>query len=100
MAAQNSTAADPKVQVKLSVPYKCAYGEVIKVVGNAPELGNWNADAARAFSWTDDNVWVRDLQLPPGTYEFKVRPRLSGWICGLGRFGGWFVEVLTESLTL
>lgn len=47
------------------------------VVGSAPELGSWDADAARPLSaeayTPTKNLWSRSLYLPPSsTFEYKV----------------------------
>ncbi|GFH08318.1 anaphase promoting complex (APC) subunit 2, partial [Haematococcus lacustris] len=64
--------AAPKVKVQLSTSYKCDADAVIKVVGNAPELGGWDASAAEAFHQDGEGLWRSELQLAPGKYEFKV----------------------------
>ncbi|GFH13399.1 anaphase promoting complex (APC) subunit 2, partial [Haematococcus lacustris] len=58
--------ATPKVKVQLSTSYKCDADAVIKVVGNAPELGGWDASAAEAFHQDGEGLWRSELQLAPG----------------------------------
>lgn len=48
------------------------YGETIKLVGSAPELGGWDIGAAPELAWSDGDVWTTTLELPPGDVHFKV----------------------------
>lgn len=94
-----SQASKDKVVVKLSVQHRCAFGEVIKVrarslpvalktavdacaccgcvheqvVGNAEEFGSWDTNESEDLTWSEGDVWQRDVLLGPGLYEFKVR---------------------------
>jgi hypothetical protein len=57
-----------------------AYGEVHKIVGGHPSLGDWNVDAAPAMQWSDGDVWSLDVSMPAGTsLEFKVGHSGCGW---------------------
>lgn len=55
------------------VHLQAEFGEQLKLVGSAPELGEWDVAQAPALDWTDDHVWVADLDLPKGeNIHFKV----------------------------
>ncbi len=72
-APGSEQASAAEVVVRFSVPYKCTFGEVMKVVGNAEELGAWDASAAPPLTWNSGDNWTGEVRLPPGTLEFKVR---------------------------
>lgn len=49
------------------------YGDSVKLVGSAPELGDWDLDRAPELSWGDGDVWTTSVELPPGSeVHFKV----------------------------
>jgi hypothetical protein len=39
--------------VKFKINYECAFGDVIYVIGNAPELGSWNFHQAVKLNWNE-----------------------------------------------
>jgi len=41
-----------RIQVFFNLPYETKPGQVIKISGSVPELGNWNANHAKLMSWT------------------------------------------------
>jgi hypothetical protein len=43
-----------------------------QVVGSSKEFGSWDVNAAGALTWSEGDVWQRDILLGPGQYEFKV----------------------------
>lgn len=52
------------------------FGDIIKLVGDAPELGEWDVDRAPELSWSDGDFWKADVELPPSSeVRFKVRLR-------------------------
>eukprot|EP00879_Flechtneria_rotunda_P022917 GHRR01024221.1.p1 GENE.GHRR01024221.1~~GHRR01024221.1.p1 ORF type:complete len:203 (+),score=60.15 GHRR01024221.1:211-819(+) len=57
--------------VKFILKHNSRQGEVWKVTGNCPELGNWVPELAPSLSWNDGGVWSSETPLPPGTYSFK-----------------------------
>ncbi|BDA46843.1 probable glucoamylase at N-terminal half [Coccomyxa sp. Obi] len=65
-------AASSGSTVRLTTQHEVAFGEVIKAVGTQEELGAWDPVAAPGLTWSDGNNWSVDLQLPPGSYEFKL----------------------------
>lgn len=62
--------------IRFSVVYCGQPGEVVRVTGSAPQLGQWDPDAALPMEWTDDHAWVsRSVQLKAGSdveYKFLI----------------------------
>jgi hypothetical protein len=44
--------------LSLKVTYKTNWGQEIGVVGNIPQLGNWDVKKALKMSWTNGHVWT------------------------------------------
>ncbi|GFH13030.1 hypothetical protein HaLaN_08830 [Haematococcus lacustris] len=42
------------------------------LVGEGDALGGWSVPHSPSLAWTADDVWVGNLDLAPGCYEFKV----------------------------
>lgn len=59
------------VNVSFKVQQGVKFGEVLKVVGGAPQLGDWSAAAAPAMEWSEGDNWSLQAELEPGTYSFK-----------------------------
>ena len=62
----------------VTVTIKCTrhleFGQVLKVVGDATEVGAWNLSAAPLLNWSEGDVWSVELQLPAASkLAFKVR---------------------------
>lgn len=57
------------VVFKAKKPVK--FGEVLKVVGGAPQLGDWDAAAAPAMRWSDGDNWTLEADLEPQSCSFK-----------------------------
>ena len=56
--------------------FQVDFGEQVVLVGNAPELGNWQLDHAPNMTWSEGDTWVATITLPPGTdveYKFVLR---------------------------
>lgn len=55
------------------------FGAGLRAVGSTVELGSWNVDDAPAFQWSEGDNWHKQLELPAGEQEFKVRwlPEIS-----------------------
>jgi Starch binding domain len=74
----------------LFVHAQLRYGERIAVVGNCPQLGEWNVAGGAKLTWHEGDVWAAELQLPVGVdIEFKVCVRacvrclfVGGWLSG------------------
>ncbi|GIL45406.1 hypothetical protein Vafri_2660 [Volvox africanus] len=57
--------------VKIKIPYRVNYGEVVRVVGSGALLGEWSADQALQLTWTEGDVWTAEVPIRAGHYEFK-----------------------------
>lgn len=40
------------------IHYKVNFGDVIAVIGNIPELGNWNDPGRQKLNWSEENIWI------------------------------------------
>jgi hypothetical protein len=56
--------------VTFSVKRRVAFGQHLRVVGSAPELGAWDPAQAPALSWNDGHVWTGSVELA-GDAAFK-----------------------------
>ncbi|MBI2332671.1 MAG: hypothetical protein HYU84_11020, partial [Chloroflexi bacterium] len=57
-ATPTPTATASSVQVTFTeVGYVTSYGQDIYIVGNVPELGNWNTAQAVKLNWVNSNTW-------------------------------------------
>lgn len=54
------------------------YGEHLRVVGAAPELGAWDPLAGPALEWTPGDCWTGRVALQAGQHEFKLVAMLNG----------------------
>ncbi|GIL72272.1 hypothetical protein Vretimale_428 [Volvox reticuliferus] len=57
--------------VKIRVPYRVNYGEVVRVVGSGTLLGDWSVEQALQLTWTEGDVWTAEVPFCAGHYEFK-----------------------------
>eukprot|EP00879_Flechtneria_rotunda_P000370 GHRR01000462.1.p1 GENE.GHRR01000462.1~~GHRR01000462.1.p1 ORF type:complete len:2238 (+),score=1076.63 GHRR01000462.1:245-6958(+) len=80
------------VKVQFKVPhYATSFGQELKIVGGAPELGEWDVTQAPAMTWNEGHSWTLTMFLPPGTYPFKVvvaspgGPAVARWETGDNR---------------
>jgi hypothetical protein len=49
------------------------YGERVRLVGNQPFLGNWDASKGPSLKWGQGHVWSATLNVPIGVdVDFKV----------------------------
>lgn len=76
------------------------YGEVIKVIGQGPQLGKWEVSTAPAMEWSEGDNWYLEVDLFPGVTDFKcavVRQdgSVASWEPGANRT----VEVPHESVS-
>lgn len=56
--------AHEQYTVSFTVPEcRVDYGDQVFVVGNIPELGNWNAEGGFPLQWTDGDTWEGRLSL-------------------------------------
>lgn len=58
------------------------FGDHLRLVGNAPALGNWKVDTAPRLEWSEGNVWTVTLDcVPLKPIEFKfVHMKHDGWV--------------------
>ncbi|KAL4433837.1 hypothetical protein ABPG75_000278 [Micractinium tetrahymenae] len=71
--------SDDAVRVRISTQREVKFGEVLRLVGSHPSLGNWKVDKAPWMAWEDGHVWAAEVALPPGTsVEFKCVRVKSG----------------------
>ncbi len=45
-------------QLIFKIHYKVNFGDVITVIGNLPELGNWNDPGRQVLGWSEGDIWV------------------------------------------
>lgn len=61
------------VHVRVMITLSISFGEHLCLAGSCEELGSWNVENAPKFQWTNGDLWVVDLELPPATRaEFKI----------------------------
>ncbi|GAQ88582.1 glycoside hydrolase family 13 protein [Klebsormidium nitens] len=59
--------------VRFNVRTPTNFGEEVKVVGSAEQLGNWDINRAPMLKWTEDHWWRAELNLPTDqVVEYKV----------------------------
>eukprot|EP00241_Pyramimonas_parkeae_P005405 CAMPEP_0114264862 /NCGR_PEP_ID=MMETSP0058-20121206/23489_1 /TAXON_ID=36894 /ORGANISM="Pyramimonas parkeae, CCMP726" /LENGTH=372 /DNA_ID=CAMNT_0001381677 /DNA_START=26 /DNA_END=1144 /DNA_ORIENTATION=+ len=67
-----------KVDVTFVVPHKVAFGEILKVVGNEPELGSWDIAGGTELKWSPGDIWRATVQLPVKRIDFKCVIKRKG----------------------
>ena len=50
--------------IRFSIPYRCNFGQHLRVVGGCDTLGNWRVEDSLAMTWSDGDVWSAEMQLP------------------------------------
>jgi hypothetical protein len=68
--------------VKFTAHFSGVLGDKVLVCGGCRALGNWEPDVAPALAWGEGDVWTATLELPPGTWEFKVGAGMGGVLVG------------------
>eukprot|EP01114_Cavostelium_apophysatum_P013588 TRINITY_DN3324_c0_g1_i1.p1 TRINITY_DN3324_c0_g1~~TRINITY_DN3324_c0_g1_i1.p1 ORF type:complete len:244 (-),score=24.99 TRINITY_DN3324_c0_g1_i1:37-768(-) len=58
-------------KIKLMVQKQTNFGEVLCCSGSSKEFGRWNTDNALKLTWNPDHMWSVELQLVPGTFNYK-----------------------------
>jgi len=73
---------------KMVLPFSCmtntVFGEDVFVLGNHPDLGNWNPVNARKLHWTDGNVWTGNVAITANNtidYKFVTRTNTVALYC-------------------
>jgi len=56
--------ADVRVQVRFSIPYRCQFGQHVRIVGSAQSLGAWNLENAMPMVWSEGDIWTAEVQFP------------------------------------
>jgi hypothetical protein len=70
-AAATADISDPvSLRVAFSLRVRVAFGDVVKVVGSHPSLGEWDVSRAVAMHWSAGDVWKGTAELPE---HFVVR---------------------------
>ena len=49
-----------------------AFGEHLRLVGSAEQLGGWDPAAGLTLEWAEGDNWSAEAALPDGAIEFKV----------------------------
>lgn len=63
----------PRVNVEFVVQHwELDFGDGVRLVGSAPELGNWDPDHGLVLEWREGHNWAALAQLPPGEFKFKA----------------------------
>lgn len=55
------TSKSESIQVRFSIPYRCNFGQHVRIVGNDPCLGSWDLERAVPMAWTEGDVWTADV---------------------------------------
>ncbi len=76
-----------KVLVSFAYTTNTGYGNELFVVGNHPDLGNWDPQQGRKLCWTSGNVWTGQVAVDAGValqYKFVVRTNAAANYCDGG----------------
>jgi hypothetical protein len=60
-----------KVKVHVSIVQHVQYGQFLRLVGSAKQLGKWEAGYGPDLKWSEGDKWSIDVALAVGTYDFK-----------------------------
>lgn len=52
------------LRIRFSVPYRCNFGNHLRVIGNVDTIGSWNVEKALRMDWTDGDLWIAEAELP------------------------------------
>jgi len=57
--------------------FRTEYGQHVKVIGNCPELGNWDLEKGFRLEYINENTWLGNIAMPqsagkPIVYKFVV----------------------------
>lgn len=60
------------VKVKFCLKFEVQYGQLIRVIGSHPSLGNWQLQSAPTMQWSPGHKWECLLEFPAGSViEYK-----------------------------
>lgn len=62
----------PTARVTFKAKRTLPFGQVLKLVGGHPAMGDWDCAEAPVMKWTEGDVWQLELDLPSGEHEFKA----------------------------
>ena len=51
----------PAVQLSLTLPHKCQYGQQLCIVGSTSVLGNWNTEQGVGMHWQPKDLWTANI---------------------------------------
>ena len=69
-----------KVLVDFAYTTNTGYGNELYVVGNHPDVGNWNPVLARKLTWNSGNVWTGRVAIEAGhALAYKFLTRTNWW---------------------
>lgn len=69
-----------------SITTNVGFGNEVFVVGNHPDIGDWNPGRAAKLYWTDGNVWTGKVGIKSGAtiqYKFVSLPNSPADVCDL-----------------
>lgn len=58
-------------RVSFRTQHQVNFGEVIKIIGQGPQLGKWDVRHAPAMEWSAEDNWHLEVDLFPGITDFK-----------------------------
>jgi len=68
-----------RVDMPFSITWDVGFGSNVYVVGNHPDLGEWDPTLAHKLRWTSGNVWTGQVGIASGAaIEFKYIARDGG----------------------
>ncbi|KAL3701484.1 hypothetical protein R1sor_019506 [Riccia sorocarpa] len=70
--------SSPKVNVKFTLQKQCHFGQQFNVVGDIPELGEWDPSRAVPLEWSEEHVWTAQVPIRTGLnveYKFVMTGR-------------------------
>ncbi|GMH38417.1 hypothetical protein BSKO_06301 [Bryopsis sp. KO-2023] len=71
--AMHPAADSTPPKLLFTLPCQVPFGVVLRLVGSAPELGNWLIDNGIDFEWNEGHVWRLTVHNPPTlTCSYKV----------------------------
>lgn len=65
-------AAHKNTRIQLATSYTAPFGDSLLLVS---EVTGWSADKGQPLSWSEGDVWKTELDVPAGTFEFKLAVR-------------------------
>lgn len=69
------------VGVRFSINYRCEFGDELRLVGSADELGAWDESRGLRMNWSENDLWTITVDLPFGLvteYKYVVVDRDGG----------------------